>query len=171
MIPVTPRTTEHLIAWCKQYQSSGSVPQPRNIRFGVGVYQITQGMSWKIASPVRWQSFCAAAMHFIMCAEAYGVSLHDSLPEQLHELPEASGSNLWHDLLLAVGKAQQQVIYHPDISSASTRASRFNPVTLHLHLLHLTKQCFAMAPAGYREQGCFDEMHILCKDLPVKLHG
>lgn len=171
MIPITPRSTEHLTDWCRTYQFRGTVPQPGNIRFGIGVYQITQGMSWEIGSPVRWQSFCAAAMHFIMCAEAYGVSVAAWLPEQMSEIPEATGDGIWRNLLMAVGKAQQQIIYHPSISAGSTRASRFKPEILRSLLWNLTENCFALTPGNYREQGCFDEMKILLGDLPEKRHG
>jgi len=153
--------------WCRNYQTIGTVPQPRHIRFSIGVYQITQGMSWQIASPVRWQSFCAAAMHFIMCAEAYGVSLSGDMPETLEEFPEATNAP-WYDLLMAIGKAQQQIIYHPSISSGSSRASRFSERHLQFRLWTLVKSCFAMTPQGYREQGCLDEMKILTGDLPEK---
>ncbi len=166
MIPVTPRTTQHLIDWCAAYQTGGTVPQPRHIRFGIGVYQITQGMSWKIASPVRWQSFCAASMHFIMCAEAYDVRL--PLPENLADFPTLCGTGIWERVLLSVGRAQQQLIYHPDVSGRSTRSSRYSPEKLCGFLEELTTACFGLTPPEYREQGCFDEMHILTGDLPRK---
>ena len=166
MIPVTPRTTQHLVDWCRTYQEVGTVPHPGHIRFGIGVYQITQGMSWEIANPVRWQSFCAAAMHFIMCAEAYGESLDVWLPDTLDETPEAEGE-VWKDLLMAVGKAQQQIIYHLTIGR-STRASRYKPQELRYRLLTLVESCFSMTPKAYREQGCFDEMQILCHSIEKK---
>lgn len=163
MIPVTPRTTNHLVDWCRTYQEGGTVPHPKHIRFGIGVYQITQGMSWEIANPVRWQSFCAAAMHFIMCAEAYGESLEPWLPDTLDETPEAQGE-VYKDLLMAVGKAQQQIIYSL-VAGRSTRHSRYNPVELRYRLLTLVEACFSMTPKLYREQGCFDEMKILTGDI------
>lgn len=163
MIPVTPRTTKHLVDWCRAYQEGGTVPHPKHIRFGIGVYQITQGMSWEIANPVRWQSFCAAAMHFIMCAEAYGESFEAWLPDTLEEIPEAQGE-VYKDLLMSVGKVQQQIIYNL-VASRSTRASRYDPVVLRYRLLLLVESCFAMTPKLYREQGCFDEMHILCHSI------
>ncbi len=168
MIPVTPRTVPKLIEWCRLYQQGGTVPQPKHIRFGIGIYQITQGMSWHISSPVRWQSFCAAAMHFTMCAEAYGLSLEPWLPDTLAEISDQTGSEPWSNLLLSVGKAQQQVIYHPDISGASNRKSRFKPEDLRFHLMTLVERCFSMTPPDYREQGCFDEMKILCGDIVLK---
>lgn len=167
MIPLTPRTSQHLIDWCHQYQTNGTVPQPGHIRFGIGVYQITQGMAWRIASPVRWQSFCAAAMHFIMCGEFYGASVAADMPETLEDFPEAQAVP-WHDVLMSIGKAQQQIIYHPSISSGSTRASRFNREHLRMRLSTLVRACFSLTPAGSRESGCFDEMNILTGDLPAK---
>jgi hypothetical protein len=164
MIPITPRTTAHLGDWCCRYQGTGSVPQPRHIRFSIGVYQISQGMSWPIASPVRWQSFCSAAMHFMMCSYAYGIDPVPGLPEDLSEISDAFPG--WDGLLLRLGKVQQQVVYGLNESAASTRAIRFNRDTLSLRLHDLIVACFAIAPATYRERGCFDEMHILTGDLP-----
>lgn len=166
MIPVTPRTTQHLVDWCREYQANGTVPQPRHFRFSIGVYQISQGMSWKIGEPVRWQSFCAAAMHFIMCATAYGIDPATWFPETLDEIPDNFSS--WHDVLLHLGKAQQQVVYSLHESAVSTRASRFKVPLLDERLRILATTCFSLTPADYRECGCFSEMHILTGDLPLK---
>ncbi len=123
-------------------------------------------MSWKVASPVKWQSFCSAAMHFIMCGHAYGFDLANDLPETLAEIDD--GFPGWDQLLLRMGKAQQQVVYGLHESAVSTRASRFNIPTLSARMFELVTACFALAPAAYREQGCFDEMHILTGDLPAQ---
>ena len=167
MIPVTPRTTQHLLTWCRMYQAGGTVPQPPHMRFAIGFYQISQGMSWRMASPVRWQSFCSAAMHFIMCAEAFALPIDIFMPDRLEDIPEAWQG--WEHLLLTLGKAQQQIVYalHSD---GSSRKSRFAPMNLQ-HYLHASIfQCFSLAPSEYREQGCFDEMKILNGDLVGNNH-
>jgi hypothetical protein len=160
--PVTPRTCEHLKAWCGFYQRNAKVYNPREVRFAIGFYQISQGMSRHVHNPVRWQSFCAASMHFIMCAEAYDI--HLDLSEFLEDLTESWKG--WEHLLFTLGKAQQQIIYAN--SQGTTRASRFSAAALHLYLTEAVEQCFSLVPALYREQGCFDEMKILCGDLPEK---
>jgi hypothetical protein len=162
MIPVTPRTCEHLKSWCGFYQRNAKVYNPREVRFAIGFYQISQGMSWHIHNPVRWQSFCAASMHFIMCAEDY--NLHLDLPEFLEDLTDSWKG--WEHLMFTLGKAQQQVIYAGATSANSTRASRFSEAALQLYLTEAVEQCFSLVPALYREQGCFDEMCVLCNDLP-----
>ncbi len=167
MIPVTPRTSAHLVSWCDMYQTSGTVPQPKHVRFAIGVYQITQGMSWTIASPVRWQSFCSASMHFIMCATAHDLRPHAWFPDRLDQIDTKFMG--WENVMLRVGKAQQQVVYALHSSASSTRASRYNPAVLDDYLYDLACACFALAPPEYREQGCFDEMHVLTGDLPVKV--
>lgn len=167
MIPVTPRTGQHLIQWCDFYQNqSDIVSQPAHVRFSIGVYQISQGMSWKVASPVRWQSFCAASLHFIMSGIAFNAA--PQLPTFLDEGTETFKG--WEHLLLAVGKAQQQVCYSPLISAKSARLSRFNADVLSDRLTELVEQCFALVPADQRERCCFDEMNILTGDInkPVK---
>ena len=65
-----------------------------------------------------------------------------------------------------IGRAQQQVVYALHSSATSTRASRYKPAVLDDYLCDLAHACFALAPPEYREQGCFDEMKILCGDLP-----
>lgn len=161
---ILPRSSQDLFNWCKYYQTDGTVPQPRNIRFAIGVYQISQGMSWKIASPVRWQSFCAAAMHFIMCASAYDIQIHDDMPDRLEDITEDFSG--WESLLMSLGKAQQQIMYALQSSASSTRASRFNHVILRMRLYELIMGCFSLCPPDHRAQCCMDEMLILCKDLP-----
>lgn len=165
MIPVTPRTTQHLSDWCKAYQTIGTVPRPKEVRFAIGVYQISQGMSWKISSPVRWQSFCSAAMHFIACAHCYGFDIAHGLPETLAEIQGDFPG--WEGMMLRLGKAQQQVVYSLHDNVSSTRASRFVAATAGLKLHDLVVACFSLAPPEYREQGCYDEMKILCNDLPT----
>lgn len=166
MIPITPRTAQHFCDWCKEYQFNGTCPHIPPVRFSIGIYQITQGMSWHIASPVRWQSFCSASMHFTMAAYAHGIDPAPWLPETLAELP--SDFPGWDTLLLRIGKAQQQVFYALSAVSGSTRASRFSRDKLGVLLYDLIRDCFAFAPPEYREQGCFDEMKILLGDLPIK---
>lgn len=164
MIPLTPRTCEHLKTWCRLYQKNARVYNPREVRFAIGFYQISQGMSWHVHSPVRWQSFCAAAMHFIMCADAYDLNL--DMPELLGDLTQDWKG--WENLLFTLGKAQQQVIYAGATSANSTRASRFSAASLHIYLTEAVEQCFSLVPPSYREQGCFDEMKILTGDLPER---
>jgi hypothetical protein len=166
MIPVTPRTSDHFIQWCKLYQEGGTVPQPAHIRFSIGFYQISQGMQWHINSPVRWQSFCAAAMHFTMCAYAHDLDMSGCFPTTLEDFPEEFEG--WETLIQVLGKAQQQIIYSPTISKGSTRTNRFSYAALHVYLYKAIEQCFALTPQGHRESRCFDEMKILCGDLPEK---
>jgi len=167
MIPITPRTSEHLKSWCSYYHRNAKVYNPREVRFAIGFYQISQGMSWEIHNPVRWQSFCAASMHFIMAADAYKLNL--DLPEFLGDITETWKG--WEHLFFTLGKAQQQVIYAGVTSANSTRASRFSEAALHIYLTEAVEQCFSLVPALYREQGCFDEMRILTGDLPDKAKG
>jgi hypothetical protein len=159
--PVTPRSCDHLLFWCRQYQDTATVYNPREVRFAIGFYQISQGMAWKIANPVRWQSFCAAAMHFIMCAEAYNLAL--TMPESLKDLTEEWLG--WEHLLLTLGRAQQQVVYAGATSKNSTRVSRFSEDALRACLYTAVEQCFALVPSREREAGCYAEMHILTGDL------
>lgn len=167
MIPVTPRTSSHLVSWCASYQlDSGIVPQPPTHRFSIGIYQISQAMNWKISGPVKWQSYCAAAMHFIMSGVGFGIFLDNDLPETLEELPE--GFSGWQNVLFLIGKTQQQICYSDYISANSARKSRFDRDKLRIHLSSLVYECFALVPASAREQCCFDEMHILTKDIKLK---
>jgi len=165
MIPITPRTCQHFVDWCKQYQDHGTFPHPGNTRFSIGFYQISQGMSWHIASPVKWQSFCSAAMHMTMCMHALGIDPEPGFPETLADIDaEWRG---WEHLMLVLGKAQQQIFYAYNCSG-SNRARRYSPSVAHVYLHTAVEQCFSLAPPEYREQGCFDEMKILFGDLPEK---
>lgn len=164
MIPVTPRTIEHLTRWCAIYQAGGTVPHPRHVRFSIGIYQISQGLAWPSDCPARWQSFCAAAMHFLCCASAYGIHLSTAFPETLEEIEGEPPSS--ERMLVLIGQAQQQVFYSLNEIQASTRASRFKLSILQERLFALVRGCFQAVPPAYREIGCMDEMGILCRDLP-----
>jgi hypothetical protein len=169
MIPVTPRTSQHFCDWCKEYQFNGTVQQPGDVRYGVGVYQIAQGMQWKVSNPVRWQSFCSAAMHFTMAGYAHGIDMAAGFPDRLSEFGNDDAN--WQDFMFAVCHAQQQVTYCLHYNRGTTRYSRYSADALHLRLNKLVAVCFSFAPAEYREQGCFDEMKILCHDLPAFTKG
>jgi hypothetical protein len=166
MIPSTPRTCSHLVNWCLGYQSSNIVPQPPHIRFAIGVYQMGQGINWTIAGPVKWQSYCAASMHFIMAASAYGILMCDDFPDTLPEITDEWLG--WEHFVFAQARVQQQICYHESISAASARKSRFNRDVLRLRFYDLVCQCFALVPPDHREQCCYDEMFILTKDIVIK---
>jgi len=164
MTPLTPRTSQHLMEWCASYQINAKIWNPKEIRFAIGFYQISQGMAWKITSPVRWQSFCAAAMHFLMCASAYGVAI--PMPEVLEDYPEEWKG--WETMLFTLGRIQQQVVYAGATSKDSTRVSRFSSDALQVSLASAISQCFSLVPPGRREECCFSEMYILTGDLSGK---
>jgi hypothetical protein len=155
VIPITPRTFQHLSDWCEQYQKNSTTDV--KTRFSIGIYQISQGMAYHIDSPCRWQSFCAAAMHFIMAGHEFGYTL-DSFCFDVNYNPEN-----WRQLLWNIGRCQQQIVYHNN--GIGSRASRFNATLFQDLLNDLVKECFMNVPNHYHEQGCFDEMHILTGDI------
>lgn len=168
MIPRTPTTCGWFSLWCNEYQKSDIVAQPPHIRYSIGIYQISQGMSWRISSDVKYQSFCAAAMHFTMCAHGFGINLENDFPPRLEDFPEGFHPRTWEIILLLIGKTQQQICYSDYISKNSARKSRFNPDKLRMSISSLIYECFALVPPSRREQCCFDEMHILTKDIKLK---
>jgi hypothetical protein len=162
MIPQTPRTCEHLVRWCWCYQHSEIVPRSQEVRFAIAVYQISQGLSWP-GGPVAWQSYCSAAMHALMVGAAHSLSLSEDLPETLDQIPDSFAG--WRDLMRCLGDVQQQVVYHLHLNVFTTRKSRHCPYILRLRLVRLVGKLFSLVPPEAREQGCFDEMVILTKDL------
>lgn len=165
MKPITPTDMEHLSFWCREYQGHGPIPISPDKRFAVGVYQIAQAMKYCWDNPAAWQSYCAAAMHFIMSGHGHGVDVAAELPDHLPELGTVVPKTEWDNFLFAVAHAQQQIVYAMHESGKTTRASRYDPLILRGRLARLVKICFAQVPPDYVEQGCFDEMHILCMDL------
>lgn len=103
-------------------------------------------------------------MHFMMCASAYDIQIHDDMPEKLEDITEDFCG--WELLLMSLGKAQQQIMYALQSSTSSTRASRFKQDILRVRLYELIMGCFSLCPPDHRAQCCQDEMLILCKDLP-----
>ena len=166
MIPQTPRTVAHLADWCCTYQNGNIVPQSPPTRFSIGVYQLSQGLDWKIESPVKWQSYCAAAMHFMMTGIGFHIHIDADFPELLSEINAKFEG--WERMMYRLGKAQQMICYSHYISSQSARKSRFDERELRIRLFRLVEQCFALVPPEAREQCCFDEMHILTGDIKLK---
>lgn len=162
MIPRICYSFESLEQWCIQYHNGPIVPQPKHIRFSIAIYQISQGMSWNIGNPVRWQSFCSAAMHFIMCSNAYGLQLSQGFPADICDI--SSDFRGWEYMLFHIGKCQQQIMY--EMSKTTTRASRYSETKFHVDIHRLVEACFSLCPNEYRPIGCWDEMLIMTKDLP-----
>jgi hypothetical protein len=167
--PVTPRTTQHLTDWCEYYQlKSGIVPQPPHIRFSIGVYQISQGMSWKCGGPVAYQSYAAAAMHFLM--SSIGFAGAGSINDDCEWDDEGLGQDWkgWEHLMYLLGRSQQMVVYSDYISSASKRKSRFDLDELLIRNCLLIDQCFALIPPSFREEACYNEMFVLTGEIKIK---
>lgn len=166
MSPILPRSFKHLSDWCYLYQHSNIAPRTQADRFAIGVYQVSQGIAWKCAGPVAWQSYCSAALHWICCAHAHNIDLTNDMPETLAEIPDTWTD--WRGFVKAQGDAQQQVIYRCSHNLNTTRASRYKPDVFRERMARLVGLVLSLVPPADREQGCHDEMMICTKDLLKK---
>jgi hypothetical protein len=163
MNPILPRSFRHLSDWCYLYQHSNIAPRTQADRFAIGVYQVSQGIAWKCAGPVAWQSYCSAALHWICCAHAHNIDLTNDMPETLAEIPDTWTD--WRGFVKAQGDVQQQVIYYCSHNLNTTRASRYKPDVFRERMVRLIGLVLSLVPPADREQGCHDEMMICTKDL------
>jgi hypothetical protein len=163
ILPFPHFSFEEISGWCKRYQFGEIVPRTQEVRFAIGVYQLSQGLKWKCAGPVAWQSYCSAALNFIMCGHEHGIDLSPRFPEQLKEIPDIFVD--FRHFMEALGDAQQQVVYRLHLNVMTTRTSRYSVPLLEARLDKLVRLCFSLVQPDYREQGCIDEMAILTKDL------
>lgn len=154
-----------LLEWCREYQRRGPMPRPPLERFGIGTYQVSQGMSWACAGPVAWQSYCAAVLHTMMAAEGMDLGLEAHLPWSIMEISESFPG---HTAIIAhQGKAMQQLLYGlPSCGPHWKR--RYRPAVLCRALASFAETCFQMVPKDYRSKGLTDEMGLLCGDVVIK---
>lgn len=168
--PIRPIRTVDLLElkeWCREYQVRGTMPQPPNIRFGIGLYQIGQGDKWDITShgltDAGRQSYMSCAMHMLMLASCFGVSPETQFSSM--RLDEIVGVRLSDkDLLYSLCKVQQHVIYHHH-GLGSTRKSRFNPAVIEKHLSRIISDMFARVPPEVRSELVFNESCVITGDL------
>lgn len=151
-----------LSEWCRKYQQYGPLHHPPVRRINVGIYQIHQGQKWPCAGPVAWQSYCSAAMHFIMAAEGADLPLYSLMPVTLEEIDDcAFDVGLLFDNFCI---ASQQLIYKSAAGSAS-RSSRYSSTKLLRSLATLALHCLSLSPRDYRAIGIESEQRILIGDL------
>lgn len=108
-----------ILDWCRNYQKNGPYKQGVSERFLIGLYQVYQGFEWQ-GSASADESFAAAALHFTMVAEYFGI--HLTLPTDLRNVRHIKDS---HTILMNLSRAAQMVIYGKYHNNTG-RKSRFS---------------------------------------------
>lgn len=168
--PVRPIRTVDLLElkeWCREYQVRGTMPQPPNVRFGIGLYQIGQGDKWEVTSSgltnAGLQSYMSCVLHMLMLASALSVSPEVTFKSMRLDEIQVERMSV-KDLLYSLCKVQQHVIYHLH-GLGSTRKCRFNPSVVERHLGRVISDMFARVPPELRSELIFNESCVITGDL------
>lgn len=165
--------TLDLINWCKDYQFFGIHPLTTRDRFACGVYQIHQGMAWVDGVPPefkQYESYAAAALHFMMTAE----SLKECVAESAFwNSPDVRGFSFryagpdYRAMLYKISEAQQQVFYGSFVSNKPgyDRVKRFSPKRLRDVLASLAIEMFAVIPPTQRSAAIEQATELMTKKL------
>lgn len=156
MKAIVPRDVAHLIRWCAIH--NGHTPLPAERRFSIGVYQIAQGNQWAMEAPVKWQSYCAASIHFLCAANRLWTRPELGLVEDIEESTTRFAG--WENLVTSIGLAQQQLIYREETNPRWK--SRYSAEKLEGLLGTLTEQMWALVPPGERVGCLADEIALIC---------
>jgi hypothetical protein len=73
--PIYPENLFDIIQWCHDYPPFDKFPVTPERRFGIGLYQIHQGMDWKDGGVNKYESLAAAVLHFTQTALAVGADI------------------------------------------------------------------------------------------------
>jgi len=124
----TTRTVD-LANWCRRYVSEGPYPCDAVYRYGIGIYQIAQGVDWA-GTVSAGEGYAAACIHFLIATEQLNIEVCSKLPRDLKEIETGQMYNEgWKRLLRAVSHAQRQITYsrHFRNNTSAKWRSRWKP--------------------------------------------
>lgn len=152
-----------LLNWCGEYQKYGPRRWPVFHRFGIGFYQVGQGMRWDGSLDVAHQSFIAACIHWMCIAEVLRLKRFPVLlPKDLQEVDVRFLG--WEQFLRTISAAQQQIFYREaslENGEKSFRSSRYDSDIFCRLLVTSIEQSIALVPREKIPEHVFNETHIM----------
>lgn len=151
-----------LALWCRDYHRYNKYPCSFDKRFAIGFYQIYQGIVWGGLN--RYESFAAAAIHFLITLEALNLSTVNIARDLCSE--DSAYIN-WEMLILHLSRAQQHILYRYqlEIHKGTSRSTRFNADVLAKDLSFAIDALICGIPCDSRAQAIFDATEIMTRRL------
>jgi len=134
---------------------------PAAHHFGVGFYQISQGMKWmgqagsgsKSGRGPRYESYMASTLHFMVALEKLKAPLERYLPVDLKDLPAGEeGFEIWKNLLFHTASAQQMMCYSATLNfpARAKWRRRYKPKELAKRTAEAIKILMGLIPVPMR---------------------
>jgi hypothetical protein len=162
MPPCDEQNIIGLQLWCREYELHNKYPVDILTRFNIGVYQIHQGMAWKDNGLNKYESYCAATLHFIMVAARLNLKLEDYLLLDVDELPESYLDKEVKELLYLISACTQQLYYSTVAARRKLkRSSRYNEAKFEKLLAKLIEKMISIVPKEYRREGRIKACEIM----------
>ena len=131
-------------------------------RFAIGIYQIYQALDWK-GTHCAYESWAAAAIHFIATAELFDVGVENHLPMKLAGKVDVFPDDaklLWH-----ISRAQQYVFYGYLGKKTKRSERRANKAVLTDALGELVRHTVCRIPSPRRSEAFELAEEVICNAL------
>ena len=149
-------------AWCKHYHVNNRYPVGTLKRFGIGLYQIHQGMDWR-ATEARYEGYMSAVLNWLMLSEGLGVPVYKYLKyDCFREESEYVSDN---SFIRSISTAQQMVHYADRLGAMRRSDCRYNVETLAEHLAVCISYCLYKIPLKRMKKTMQESVDILTGDL------
>lgn len=160
MIPCDEINLLGIQYWCKEYETYNKYPVDIPTRFNIGTYQIHQGEAWKDGGVNKYESYCAAALHYIMVSARLNLPIEAHLTLDITEWEQVFIEHEALSILKLLSLCQQQ-IYYSTAKNKIKRASRYNEEKLCKALSYLSQKMIALAPKELRQPCIYKACEIM----------
>jgi hypothetical protein len=148
--------------WCKDYETNNKYPVPVGKRFQIGLYQINQGTNWKDGGLNKYESYCAAFLHFMMVCTTMKLDYDiDWQVSNIEHIPKSYYQKEAPLLLDNISKAAQQIYYYEVAFTNMHRKSRFDKMKLSKIMGNILHQIISLVPIEYRKDGLYQASLIM----------
>lgn len=154
-----------LAEWCRFYHLRNPWPADFSKRFAIGFYQIHDGFEWTGSPANVAESFCGAAVHFLITMEALQLSWAEYLPVDVKQILYENSRNT-EGLLCMLSRAQRHILYASQAFGVkgtvkTSRTTRYNPIRLAVDLSWCITRLFAWVPVDHRSEGIQAATHLM----------
>ena len=156
MRPIETTDLIDLQLWCRDYHRNTRYPSSVERRFGIGFYQIYQGMAWT-GTKSHAESFMAAVCHFLMVSEMLELYVEQHLNR---DITKWKGSLDWRQLLYNLSLAQQHVIYYTN-EKGIQRKKRYDQKVLLKCMVRIVETLTSHVDKKERKQGIYTATSIM----------
>lgn len=144
--------------WSRRMAISGPYQVPANVRYGIGIYQIYQGILWEGSSSEE-EAFCAAIIHFVGALEMLNCPVQEYREKDFSRWPLLAID--WKKLMLSVAGGQQEIHYGVTTASTIKRKSRYNPAALGAHVGSACQMLLCAVKPARRTEAFYEAMSIM----------